>query len=114
MSPSVLTPELSRRYDEQGFLLVPSLFDADERDVWDRRFQEIVDEVVPPAKDMLVMRDVMVAKGAVTARSRLLQRTSARGPTCPFHGFIVDFFAGVLESVSQSFMVSFASLQAIC
>ncbi len=49
---------------------MPGLFASDERDVWDRRFREIVDEVVPPAKDMLVMRDVMVAKGAVAPRSR--------------------------------------------
>ena len=70
MSASLLTEAQRRDYDEQGFLLVPGLFAAAEREVWERRFQEIVDEVVPPAKDMLVMRDGMVARGAVEARSR--------------------------------------------
>ncbi len=70
MSASHLTEEQRRHYDEQGFLLVPGLFDAAEREVWEQRFRDIVEEVVPPAKNMLVMRDVMVARGAVAARSR--------------------------------------------
>ena len=70
MSDSLLSEELRRQYDEQGFLLVPGLFDAAERELCERRFQDIVDGVVAPAQDMLVMRDVMVAKGAVAPRAR--------------------------------------------
>jgi phytanoyl-CoA hydroxylase len=70
VSASLLTDELRRQYEEQGFLLVPGLFDAAERKVLKRRFRDIVDEVVAPAQDMLVMRDVMVAKGAVEPRDR--------------------------------------------
>src|SRR5262249_57731508 len=36
-----------------------------------RRFLDVVEERVPAALEMLVMRDVMVAKGAVRAASRL-------------------------------------------
>ena len=67
---SHLTEEQRRHYDEQGFLLVPRLFGAAERGVWEQRFRDIVEGVVPPAKDMLVMRDVMVARGAVVPRCR--------------------------------------------
>jgi phytanoyl-CoA hydroxylase len=70
VTASLLTEQQRRHYDEQGFLLVPGLFDAAERGVWEQRFRDIVEEVVAPAKGMLVMRDVMVAKGAVETRSR--------------------------------------------
>ncbi len=70
MSESRGTEAQRRHDDEQGFLLVPGLFDAAEREVWEQRFRDIVEEVVAPAKGMLVMRDVMVAKGAVETRSR--------------------------------------------
>ncbi len=57
-------------YDERGYLLVRGLFDAAELEVWTKRLLAIVNGEVPPAEDMLVMRDVMVAKGAVEPASR--------------------------------------------
>jgi phytanoyl-CoA hydroxylase len=59
------------RYAEDGYVVVPGLFQESDLAAWRDRLQAIADEVVPPARDMLVMRDVMVAKGAVTPRSRL-------------------------------------------
>jgi phytanoyl-CoA hydroxylase len=52
-------------YDEFGYAVVRDLFKPDQLAVWHQRFREIVSGAVPPAEGMLVMRDVMVAKGAV-------------------------------------------------
>jgi len=52
-------------YEERGYLVVPGLFDAGSLEVWTKRFLAIVSGEVPPAEGMLVMRDVMVVKGAV-------------------------------------------------
>jgi phytanoyl-CoA hydroxylase len=57
-------------YREQGYLVVKGFFGADEIAPWVERFLAIVEEKVPPADGMLVMRDVMVAKGVVTPESR--------------------------------------------
>lgn len=65
MSDSILTSEQRRHYDEHGYLLLRGLFDDAELEPLRKRFLAIVNEEVPPAPDMLVMRDVMVAKGAV-------------------------------------------------
>ena len=65
MVSSPLSPEQRRSYQEQGFLLVPGLFDDAELEVFRKRFVEVVNREVAPAPGMLVMRDVMVAKGAV-------------------------------------------------
>jgi phytanoyl-CoA hydroxylase len=54
------------RYDEQGYLVLRGLFSEAELAPWQARFAAIVDGEVAPAEDMLLMRDVMVAKGAVT------------------------------------------------
>ncbi len=59
-----MTPEQAQFYQEQGYLVVRGLFGADELAVWLERFEAIVDGRVEPAEHMLVMRDVMVAKGA--------------------------------------------------
>jgi phytanoyl-CoA hydroxylase len=61
----VLSAEQRRRYEEHGYLVVRGLFAADELDRWRARFAEIVERDAPRAEGMLVMRDVMVAKGAV-------------------------------------------------
>lgn len=58
-------------YWEQGYAVVRKLFDAASLERWIRRLEEIVEGRVPPAERMLVMRDVMVAKGAVRPGSRL-------------------------------------------
>jgi phytanoyl-CoA hydroxylase len=60
-----LSPDERRLYDEQGYLLVRGLFDEPELERFERRVLEIASGRVPPAPEMLVMRDVMVAKGAV-------------------------------------------------
>ena len=55
-----------RFYDENGYLLVPGFFAPDELRFCAERFAAIVEGEVEPAEGMLVMRDVMVAKGAVS------------------------------------------------
>ena len=59
-----------RHYDETGYLVARSLFESAELEGFVKRFLAIVNEEVPPAPGMLVMRDVMVAKGAVVPSSR--------------------------------------------
>ncbi len=61
----MITAEGWRYYEEKGYWLVRRLFDASELEVWSKRFLAVVNEEVDPAEGMLVMRDVMVAKGAV-------------------------------------------------
>jgi len=60
-----LSPEERRHYAEQGYVVRRGLFSAEEVEVWNQRFLDIAEGRVEPAEDMLVMRDVMVAKGAV-------------------------------------------------
>ena len=66
-----LDPTDRKQYDEQGFLLVKGLFEPAELEPWRRRFQDIVEGRVPAAERMLVMKDVMIAKGVVEAESKL-------------------------------------------
>ena len=65
------TPEQRQHYDEHGYLLVRGLFEKPELERWVQRFVEIAEGRVAPAPGMLVMRDVMVAKGAVRPTTRL-------------------------------------------
>jgi len=67
---SPLPPDQRRQYHEQGFLVAPGLFEPEELAPWHARFLDIVEERVAPADGMLVMRDVMVAKGVVEPRSK--------------------------------------------
>ena len=71
MTAAALSPEQRRHYDEHGYLVLPGFFAQEELEGWNRRFLDIVEERVAPAPEMLVMRDVMVAKGAVRAASPL-------------------------------------------
>ena len=57
-------------YQKQGFLVVPGFFTPEEIGPLHERFVAIVNEEVPAPEGMLVMRDVMVAKGAVEPASR--------------------------------------------
>lgn len=57
-------------YDERGYLVVRRFFEDDELEGWHKRFLQVVNGEVEPAPGMLVMRDVMVAKGAVRPGSR--------------------------------------------
>jgi len=70
MSSSPLTDADRSFYDENGYWVVRKLFDTSDLEIWSRRFLAIVRGEVDPAQDMLVMRDVMVAKGVVEAASR--------------------------------------------
>jgi phytanoyl-CoA hydroxylase len=57
-------------YDEHGYLLARGFFDAAELAPWRERFIAIVEDGVLAADGMLVMQDVMVAKGAVAPTGR--------------------------------------------
>lgn len=59
-----------RAYAEQGYVLIRGLFSEAEMKPWKERFLQVVNGELEPAEGMLVMRDVMVAKGAVTPGSR--------------------------------------------
>lgn len=64
-----VAPQERDAYERDGYLVARGLFGADELEPWHRRFLEIVSGRVAPAAGMLVMRDVMVAKGAVVPGS---------------------------------------------
>jgi hypothetical protein len=66
-----LTDEHVREYWERGFSVVRGLFTTEELAAWDQRFVDIVEKRSPAAPRTLVMRDVMIAKGAVAPRSEL-------------------------------------------
>jgi phytanoyl-CoA hydroxylase len=70
MTKPRIGPEEEAHYRKHGFVVVPGLFDADSVEVWKGRLRAIVEGETPPADHMLVMRDVMVAKGVVEPRSR--------------------------------------------
>ncbi len=71
MPESSLSHEQREFYARHGYLLVPGFFEDSELEVWSKRFLAIVSGEVPPAEGMLVMRDVMVAKGAIDPESPL-------------------------------------------
>ncbi len=60
-----MTPEQREFYDQNGYLVVRELFRTEELKPWLERLAALIDGSVEPASPMLLMRDVMVAKGAV-------------------------------------------------
>jgi phytanoyl-CoA hydroxylase len=58
------------RYEESGYLVVRELFSPEELLPWCERLRAILAGEQPPAERMLVMRDVMVAKGVVRPADR--------------------------------------------
>lgn len=58
-------PEELDHYREAGYVVVRRLFEPAELETFAKRFLAIVSGEVEPAPGMLVMRDVMVARGAV-------------------------------------------------
>jgi phytanoyl-CoA hydroxylase len=66
-----LGEEQVAEYWKRGFVVVPGLVSQDKLDRYVRRLEAIVSGDVPPAEGMLVMRDVMVAKGAVEPSTRM-------------------------------------------
>ncbi|HKJ25780.1 MAG TPA: phytanoyl-CoA dioxygenase family protein [Myxococcota bacterium] len=69
MSGPHLSDAQIAEYESQGFLVLRGLFEESELETWRKRFAAIVDGEIEPPDDMLVMRDVMVAKGAVAPRT---------------------------------------------
>ncbi len=58
-----------RHYWEHGYVVIPGLFDDEALIRWKERFRAITNKEVEAAEGMLVMRDVMIAKGVVKPRS---------------------------------------------
>ncbi len=61
--------EEQAHYWKHGYIVVRGLFDQESLERWKDRLRAIVDGEVEPAEHMLVMKDVMVAKGAVSPAS---------------------------------------------
>jgi phytanoyl-CoA hydroxylase len=66
-----LSEEQIAEYWKQGYVVVPGLVGRDKLDGYVQRLDAIVKEEVPPAAGMLVMRDVMVAKGVVEPSTKM-------------------------------------------
>jgi phytanoyl-CoA hydroxylase len=64
-----LSAEQSAAYKERGFFIVRSLFARDLLERFEDRFLSLVHHEQPKPEGMLLMRDVMVAKGAVAPAS---------------------------------------------
>jgi phytanoyl-CoA hydroxylase len=58
-------------YREHGYVVVRDLIGAADRDRWIQRLVDIVEGHAEPSPGMLVMKDVMVAKGAVKPGTRM-------------------------------------------
>src|SRR5262245_12968896 len=65
MSESPIRDEMLDHYWKHGYVVAPGLLPQADLDRWLARLDDIVTGMVPPAEGMLVMRDVMVAKGVV-------------------------------------------------
>jgi phytanoyl-CoA hydroxylase len=59
------------RYESQGFLLLRGLFEADALRRFEDRFVELASGARPAPAGMVVMQDVMVARGVVEPASRI-------------------------------------------
>ncbi len=65
MSENPIRDEMLDHYWQHGYVVAPGLIEGDDLVRWLDRLADIVDGRVEPSKGMLIMRDVMVAKGAV-------------------------------------------------
>jgi len=90
---SLLSAEARRFYEENGYWIVRRLFHAEALETWKQRLRDVVEQRVEPAPDMLVMRDVMVAKGAAAPR----EPAAAIAKIQDFHNDPV-FFDGYTKS----------------
>jgi len=70
MSDCPLTDENLKGYWKNGFTVVPGLIEAEKLERWTARLADIVEGRVAPAEGMLVMKDVMIAKGKVQPGSK--------------------------------------------
>ncbi len=66
-----LDDEMLDFYWQNGYVVVRELIEPEKLERWLTRLSDIVLGRVPPSEGMLVMKDVMVAKGAVRPRSKL-------------------------------------------
>ena len=64
-----MTPEELSHYRENGYVVQRALFSENERQVWLDRLGALIRGEAPKSDGMLIMRDVMIAKGAVEAAS---------------------------------------------
>lgn len=71
MSDGPISDAMLDDYWNDGFVVARGLVPEADLAPWIARLVDIVEGRVEPAKGMLVMRDVMVAKGAVTPGSKL-------------------------------------------
>ena len=65
MSQNPISDEMLDHYWEHGFVVAPKLLPDADLERWKARLADIVEGRVEPSEGMLVMKDVMVAKGAV-------------------------------------------------
>jgi phytanoyl-CoA hydroxylase len=66
-----LSKEQLAEYWKRGYVVVPGLIGRDKLDGYVRRLDAIVGEEASPVDGMLVMRDVMVAKGVVEPSTKM-------------------------------------------
>ncbi len=71
MTAASLSADQRAHYAENGYLLLPGFFAAEELEPWLERFADIASGDASPPRGMLVMQDVMVAKGVRTTRERV-------------------------------------------
>ena len=71
MSEPAFSERQLAQYDRDGFVVVPGLIEAGDLEVWDRRFEDIVYGRVASNERMLVMQDVMVARGKIDPKEPL-------------------------------------------
>jgi phytanoyl-CoA hydroxylase len=67
----VISPTDLDHYRKQGFLVVRGLIDAERAAQWDARFRDLIEGRAKAHERILVVRDVMIAKGAVEPKTPL-------------------------------------------
>lgn len=71
MSAPVITDEMLESYRRDGYVVARGVVPQADLDRLVERLEAVVAGEVPPAEGMIVMKDVMVAKGAVQPKSRM-------------------------------------------
>ena len=68
----MLTDEQLRGFRRDGYVLVPRLIEAERLQRYEQRFLDLVEGRVATPQEMVLMRDVMVAKGAAKPATPVL------------------------------------------
>ena len=68
---SAISPSMLQHYYDHGYVVVPNLIESEHLQRWTERLADIVEGHIPPSPGMLVMKDVMVAKGSVKPGSQM-------------------------------------------